>query len=101
MPGMVYHIRPEYTLVDLSRWICPLRNARSEPFRSALNHAIPCDESATNPKNASNTPERAKFLNEPHPEVPEEIRNLLRELSLNGGLEMTRTSDLFRVKEAL
>ncbi len=34
------------------------------------------------------------------PEVPEDIRNLLRELSLNGGLEKTRTSDLFRVNLA-
>jgi hypothetical protein len=34
------------------------------------------------------------------PEVPDEIRNLLKELSLNGGLEKTRTSDLFRVNLA-
>jgi hypothetical protein len=30
-----------------------------------------------------------------------QIRNLLKGLSLYGGLEKTRTSDLFRVKEAL
>ena len=34
-------------------------------------------------------------------EIPDDVRNLLIELVLNGGLEKTRTSDLFRVKEAL
>jgi hypothetical protein len=31
----------------------------------------------------------------------QKARNLRGELNLNGGLEKTRTSDLFRVKEAL
>jgi hypothetical protein len=33
-------------------------------------------------------------------EIPDDFRNLLTELMLNGGLEKTRTSDLFRVKLA-
>ncbi len=48
-----------------------------------------------------NGPEWAKFMAELHADIPDEIRNLLKGLQLNGGLEMTRTSDLFRVKEAL
>jgi hypothetical protein len=56
---------------------------------------------AADENGASNGPEWAQFVNELQPEVPEAIPNLLKELSLNGGLEKTRTSDLFRVKEAL
>jgi hypothetical protein len=79
--------------------ICPPRNALQN-FSQAriLNGPI----SPTADQNgASNRPEWARFLNELQPEVPDEIRTLLKELSLNGGVEKTRTSDLFRFKGKL
>jgi len=44
--------------------------------------------------------EWVKYLNSLQPEVPDEIGNLFDEPDLNGGLEKTRTSDLFRVNLA-
>ena len=82
----------EYTLVDLS--------AQERAVRAFQDRILSKpQESKTADSSAVNGPEWAKFLSEPHPEIPDEIRKLLKELSLNGGLEMTRTSDLFRVKE--
>ncbi len=49
----------------------------------------------------ANGPKWAKTIQCLLPEVPEDVRKLLEGLIENGGLEKTRTSDLFRVKEAL
>ena len=84
----------EYTLVDLSAQERAI-NAFQDRILNKSGQPL-ADTSG-----ASNGPEWAKFMSELNPEVPEEIRNLLNGLSLNGGLEKTRTSDLFRVKEAL
>jgi hypothetical protein len=84
----------EYTLVDLS--------AQERAINAFQDRILIKPEASTDvPNGASNGPEWAKFMAELHPDVPEEIRNLLKGFSLNGGLEKTRTSDLFRVKEAL
>ena len=84
----------EYTLVDLS---AQERAVRIFQDRILSTPAKP----AADQNSASNGPEWAKFPENLPAGIPEEIRNLLKELSLSGGLEMTRTSDLFRVKEAL
>ena len=84
----------EYTLVDLSAQERAVRTFQARILNGPISPA-------PDQNGASNGPEWAKFLNELQPEVPDEIRNLLKVLSLNGGLEKTRTSDLFRVKEAL
>jgi len=84
----------EYTLVDLS--------AQERAVRVFQDRILSTPTKAAADQNsASNGPEWAKFHENLPAEIPEEVRNLLKQLSLNGGLEMTRTSDLFRVKEAL
>ena len=84
----------EYTLVDLSAQERAVRTFQARILNGPISPA-------PDQNGASNGPEWAKFPENLPAEVPEEIRNLLKELSLNGGLEKTRTSDLFRVKEAL
>lgn len=49
------------------------------------------------PNSASKGPEWARFMAELHADVPDEIRNLLKELNLN----RSRRLDLFRVKKKI
>jgi integrase len=80
----------EYTLVDLAQ-----QERAIEAFQARILGPAPSQN------DDSNKTEQAKLLESLHPELPEEIRILLKGLELNGGLAQTRTVDLYRVKVAL
>ena len=84
----------EYTLSDLGEQERAIRAFQARILASA-------DSPEPSQSVTSNKTEQDKLFEALSPEVPDEIRKLLQGLSLNGGLEKTRTSDLFRVKEAL
>jgi hypothetical protein len=84
----------EYTLTDLTE-----QNHAIRAFQARILGNSSASEDGQN--GAGNKTEQDKLFDLPGLDIPDELPKMVKELILDGGLEKTRTSDLFRVKEAL